>query len=65
MVRIGVIGLGTFGINHLRAFAQTAREGVAQLVTTAANDHQVPLTAAGGQRAESRERSGGPAASVI
>ena len=35
MIRIGVIGLGTFGINHLRAFAQTAREGVAQAVAGA------------------------------
>ena len=35
MVRIGVIGVGTFGVNHLRAFAQTAREGAAQAVAAA------------------------------
>lgn len=35
MVRIGVIGVGTFGVNHLRAFAQTARAGVAEAVAAA------------------------------
>jgi predicted dehydrogenase len=35
MVKIGVVGVGTFGINHLRAFAQTGREGVAQVVAAA------------------------------
>ena len=30
-VRIGIIGLGTFGINHLRAFSQMQREGKAVL----------------------------------
>jgi len=35
VVKIGVVGVGTFGVNHLRAFAQTEREGVAQLVAAA------------------------------
>jgi len=35
MIRIGVVGVGTFGVNHLRAFAQTARDGVAQAVAAA------------------------------
>jgi len=35
MVRIGVVGVGTFGVNHLRAFTQTGREGVAELVAAA------------------------------
>jgi len=32
MVRLAVIGTGTFGINHLRAFAQLEEEGKAKLV---------------------------------
>lgn len=40
MVTIGVVGVGTFGINHLRAFAQTARAGVAQAVAAADLDPQ-------------------------
>jgi predicted dehydrogenase len=35
VVRIGVVGVGTFGVNHLRAFAQTARDGAAQAVAAA------------------------------
>jgi predicted dehydrogenase len=35
MIRIGIVGVGTFGVNHLRAFAQTAREGAAQAVAAA------------------------------
>lgn len=48
MVRIGVVGVGTFGINHLRAFAQTARDGVAQAV--AAADLNAPRLAEMGER---------------
>ncbi|MGQ9730607.1 MAG: Gfo/Idh/MocA family protein [Candidatus Zipacnadales bacterium] len=33
--RIGVIGVGTFGINHLRAFRQLGYVGVAELVAAA------------------------------
>jgi len=35
MVRIGVIGTGTFGINHLRAFHQAERAGKAKLLAAA------------------------------
>jgi len=35
VIKIGIVGVGTFGVNHLRAFAQTAREGVAQAVAAA------------------------------
>ena len=34
-VRIGVVGVGTFGINHLRAFRQASREGAAELLAAA------------------------------
>jgi len=33
--RIGVIGVGTFGINHLRTFRQLSYQGVAELVAAA------------------------------
>lgn len=32
MIRLGVIGIGTFGINHLRAFLQLSYEGKVKLV---------------------------------
>ncbi|MHB0878578.1 MAG: Gfo/Idh/MocA family protein [Anaerolineae bacterium] len=35
MLRLGVIGVGTFGINHLRAFDQLQREGKAELAAAA------------------------------
>ncbi|UCH34384.1 MAG: Gfo/Idh/MocA family oxidoreductase [Armatimonadota bacterium] len=40
MVKIGVVGVGTFGVNHLRAFTQTAREGVAEVVAAADLDEK-------------------------
>jgi len=39
--RLGVIGLGTFGINHLRTFRQLAYDGVAELVAGCDLDQQL------------------------
>ena len=33
--RVGIVGVGTFGINHLRCFRQLGYMGVAELVAAA------------------------------
>jgi predicted dehydrogenase len=39
-VRIGVVGVGKFGVNHLRAFRQAGWDGRAQLVAAADTDER-------------------------